>query len=346
MIPLSFTRYFLFSPEGKKFRSKRELERFLLATGSGLSANDIDFSVNGKCIKVEGKSTFPAIKIYYVMLLLKNISLGGVHLLTHMTEYLRSNFFCLTKFSVWFYYAGKPGILDSAVQGLDVIDGRVVHVEMPSELSTHLSCKTVPDISVQERSKTEEADKLIQNFSPSSLITSEPLGISRRVTSSYFTAHGVSKRLLRTVRDSDISNKKINKVYNSSFLESEPTLLYERICKEVTEDRVPPQFDDKKIRASVNHLIYKASPCNKSTFKMNLMTKWTPPRSPFNLVQEHLYHDPWQLLVATIFLNRTQGKISYILYSVHSFRGRYLSFVVQSLVHMLVLVNRPEFLKF
>ncbi|XP_069692966.1 methyl-CpG-binding domain protein 4-like isoform X3 [Periplaneta americana] len=36
--------------------------------------------------------------------------------------------------------------------------------------------------------------------------------------------------------------------------------------------------------------------------------KWTPPRSPFNLVQETLYHDPWQLLVATTFLTRTSGE--------------------------------------
>lgn len=34
---------------------------------------------------------------------------------------------------------------------------------------------------------------------------------------------------------------------------------------------------------------------------------WVPPRSPFNLVQESLYRDPWKLLVATVFLNRTQG---------------------------------------
>ncbi|XP_062617692.1 dentin sialophosphoprotein-like isoform X2 [Saccostrea cucullata] len=36
--------------------------------------------------------------------------------------------------------------------------------------------------------------------------------------------------------------------------------------------------------------------------------KWTPPKSPFHLIQESLYHDPWKLLVATIFLNRTTGK--------------------------------------
>ncbi|XP_052064055.1 methyl-CpG-binding domain protein 4-like [Mytilus californianus] len=35
--------------------------------------------------------------------------------------------------------------------------------------------------------------------------------------------------------------------------------------------------------------------------------KWTPPKSPFNLVQESLYHDPWKLLIGTIFLNRTTG---------------------------------------
>lgn len=32
-----------------------------------------------------------------------------------------------------------------------------------------------------------------------------------------------------------------------------------------------------------------------------------PPRSPFNLIQEDLFHDPWQMLIATIFLNNTSG---------------------------------------
>ena len=36
--------------------------------------------------------------------------------------------------------------------------------------------------------------------------------------------------------------------------------------------------------------------------------KYTPPKSPFNLIQEELYTDPWKLLVATIFLNRTGGR--------------------------------------
>jgi len=37
---------------------------------------------------------------------------------------------------------------------------------------------------------------------------------------------------------------------------------------------------------------------------------WVPPRSPFRLVQELLFHDPWKLLVATIFLNKTKAKVS------------------------------------
>ncbi|XP_060787563.1 methyl-CpG-binding domain protein 4 isoform X1 [Neoarius graeffei] len=44
--------------------------------------------------------------------------------------------------------------------------------------------------------------------------------------------------------------------------------------------------------------------------KRKAFRKWTPPRSPFKLVQETLFHDPWKLLVATIFLNKTSGKLA------------------------------------
>ena len=35
---------------------------------------------------------------------------------------------------------------------------------------------------------------------------------------------------------------------------------------------------------------------------------FVPPKSPFNLVQESLWQEPWKLLIATIFLNRTTGQ--------------------------------------
>ena len=34
---------------------------------------------------------------------------------------------------------------------------------------------------------------------------------------------------------------------------------------------------------------------------------WIPPKSPYKLIQEDLYNEPWQLLIATIFLNCTKG---------------------------------------
>ncbi|GFO15651.1 methyl-cpg-binding domain protein 4 [Plakobranchus ocellatus] len=42
--------------------------------------------------------------------------------------------------------------------------------------------------------------------------------------------------------------------------------------------------------------------------KLKRDSSWVPPKSPFFLVQESLFHDPWKLLVATIFLNKTSGR--------------------------------------
>ena len=33
---------------------------------------------------------------------------------------------------------------------------------------------------------------------------------------------------------------------------------------------------------------------------------WIPPKSPFNLIQEHVYHDPWKIFVVCIFCNLTK----------------------------------------
>lgn len=62
--------------------------------------------------------------------------------------------------------------------------------------------------------------------------------------------------------------------------------------------KTSPYFSGKPSRDGL-------SPPRRKAFK-----KWTPPRSPFNLVQETLFHDPWKLLVATIFLNKTSGKMA------------------------------------
>ncbi|KAM9351127.1 methyl-CpG-binding domain protein 4 isoform 2-T2 [Symphorus nematophorus] len=64
--------------------------------------------------------------------------------------------------------------------------------------------------------------------------------------------------------------------------------------KNLEDKRKTSAYFSKKPPADV------LSPPRRKAFK-----KWTPPRSPYNLVQETLFHDPWKLLVATIFLNKT-----------------------------------------
>ncbi|KAM4721231.1 methyl-CpG-binding domain protein 4 [Rhinophrynus dorsalis] len=67
---------------------------------------------------------------------------------------------------------------------------------------------------------------------------------------------------------------------------------------QVEKRKTSPYFSKKAIKEALEQPKRKA------------FTKWTPPRSPFNLVQETLFHDPWKLLLATIFLNKTSGKMA------------------------------------
>uniref|UniRef100_A0A3P9I3I3 Methyl-CpG-binding domain protein 4 n=1 Tax=Oryzias latipes TaxID=8090 RepID=A0A3P9I3I3_ORYLA len=67
---------------------------------------------------------------------------------------------------------------------------------------------------------------------------------------------------------------------------------------EGSKRKTSPYFSGKSLRDGLG-------PPRRKAFK-----KWTPPRSPFNLIQETLFHDPWKLLVATIFLNKTSGKMA------------------------------------
>ncbi|KAB1264117.1 Methyl-CpG-binding domain protein 4 [Camelus dromedarius] len=78
--------------------------------------------------------------------------------------------------------------------------------------------------------------------------------------------------------------------------------------EERLEDTIPrTQIEKRKTSLYFSSKYNKEalSPPRRKAFK-----KWTPPRSPFNLVQETLFHDPWKLLIATIFLNRTSGRMA------------------------------------
>lgn len=60
----------------------------------------------------------------------------------------------------------------------------------------------------------------------------------------------------------------------------------------------------KTPHTAVSSNYFKAS---DQPYKSKFVPNWIPPKSPFNLIQESLFHDPWKLLIATIFLNRTSG---------------------------------------
>ena len=66
----------------------------------------------------------------------------------------------------------------------------------------------------------------------------------------------------------------------------------------------------KQIKKKSGYFAAKTKPLNRIKLKKRT-SNWVPPKSPFNLFQESLYHDPWQLLIGTIFLNKTSGKFSF-----------------------------------
>lgn len=92
---------------------------------------------------------------------------------------------------------------------------------------------------------------------------------------------------------------------DNSYSQSRKDLTSETMCP---EDSIPRTHTEKRKTSQYFSSKYHRealSPPRRKAFK-----KWTPPRSPFNLVQETLFHDPWKLLIATIFLNRTSGKMA------------------------------------
>ena len=76
-----------------------------------------------------------------------------------------------------------------------------------------------------------------------------------------------------------------------------------------SSDEEDSKLPIKKRCTKLTECSYTANPNNKDFPRLRLSRdiNYVPPRSPFNLVQESLFHDPWKLLVATIFLNRTAG---------------------------------------
>ncbi|KAM8799734.1 methyl-CpG-binding domain protein 4 isoform 2-T2 [Eudromia elegans] len=88
---------------------------------------------------------------------------------------------------------------------------------------------------------------------------------------------------------------------NANILQPRDKKIFTEV-KKVKEESIPRTQVEKR---KTSPYFSTPSPPRRKAFR-----KWTPPRSPFNLVQETLFHDPWKLLIATIFLNKTSGKMA------------------------------------
>ncbi|XP_066101363.1 methyl-CpG-binding domain protein 4 isoform X2 [Saccopteryx bilineata] len=102
-----------------------------------------------------------------------------------------------------------------------------------------------------------------------------------------------------------IGNLKCGSEMDDSCSQTEKDSTSVKICQEDTIPRTQVEKRKTSLYFSSKYNKEALSPPRRKAFK-----KWTPPRSPFNLVQETLFHDPWKLLIATIFLNRTSGKMA------------------------------------
>ena len=100
----------------------------------------------------------------------------------------------------------------------------------------------------------------------------------------------------------DMSTERASVAENSSNKNESPPNRRRRSAK----NRPSPYFSDGKAvmpKVSLSGKQVEMKKCHRHL----KFPDFVPPKSPYNLVQEQLYKEPWKLLVATIFLNRTTG---------------------------------------
>ena len=148
---------------------------------------------------------------------------------------------------------------------------------------------------------------------PTGRLKTKPLSAAIKVPL-YYTG-SVLKSDISTVATASLiseDNRNSFKDRIQSHVAKDPTSKLQKHSNNIGQEKEAKLKSDDDIKKSP-YFHRECSPSRTpelSAFvtKRRFLSVWTPPKSPFNLVQEHLFHDPWKLLVATIFLNRTSGK--------------------------------------
>lgn len=290
---------YITSPHGQKFRSKASLQAFLLKNEESFDISVFDFSPTMKSVT---NSSIPC----HTKVCDRKQDSGG-----HKTKIKKLSVESTTKPNDLLPYTSKtkfthndPDISDecswhentkrlnnagpstikdevklqTSPQRGGVLKEKLLTLTDLKDRNTACSQPSVPSLCVEPASMSENEQDVTLIHSEGDKKPISELGI---VNSSIpdleeqVLLPGVSEEKRTPVRDSQNKYKKLEDKRKTS-----------------------PYFSGRSIRDC-------PSPPRRKVFK-----KWTPPRSPFNLVQETLFHDPWKLLVATIFLNKTSGKMA------------------------------------
>ncbi|KAM9475540.1 uncharacterized protein mbd4 isoform 2-T2 [Clarias gariepinus] len=166
--------------------------------------------------------------------------------------------------------------------------GLAVEEKQSGGVETEVEEKDNKDAQVQDLKSNEEEQKDINDEIEERLASVPAICIQAASES-----EGEDKESEEKEESDEISNSQ--KIVRSSI--SSPVRNTQNRAKLHSEKRTTSPYFKRKNDG--------LSPPKRKAFR-----KWTPPRSPFKLVQETLFHDPWKLLVATIFLNRTNGKLA------------------------------------
>ncbi|XP_054629571.1 methyl-CpG-binding domain protein 4 [Dunckerocampus dactyliophorus] len=296
---------YVMSPQGQRFRSRASLKAFLVKNGEDIDINPFDFTTTKSDV-----TSVHFLPFREEQRRKKKYTTGGQKETTHILDPLPDTF--------------QGATSSHRSMCAELVDGDTVK-EGPTE-ARH-ECNDTNDKSLQtDWSQAEPApvhDDVTLQKKPlrvgllrAKLLRLDPLGAPQEVetfkpslTVEPPTADedgaGEDEVQIDTV-DNGLNPEPEGDSYQ--VVEEKVSLSAEN-CTPVQNSRNKSKsLEDKRKTSpyfSRKPFAEGLSPPRRKAFK-----KWTPPRSPFNLVQETLFHDPWKLLVATIFLNKTSGKMA------------------------------------
>ncbi|XP_002992263.2 methyl-CpG-binding domain protein 4-like protein [Selaginella moellendorffii] len=119
------------------------------------------------------------------------------------------------------------------------------------------------------------------------------------ITTPYFPKPDFSKKARKNKRPSSPWIAHEGKSHREIIASIQQTSW--RVADKFRVEEKKAEFEKRKRRLRKNLSLLE---CPRTNFPL---PAWIPPRSPHKLIQEKLFHDPWKVVMACIFLHRTTG---------------------------------------